>query len=153
MIWKQITGLFFWHYRQDFKRTAIERHDAASMRVIKEAAKSFGSPAATAIHPTEALQKNTAVKNVVEMRAARRAWGYRRSIRNPQNAERSPKVPPDRRAVFAPVGFDKNPAMPHRMRKSPKPKNQRPVKFIVCGSFKIVSDERKLDRSGCGYCF
>jgi hypothetical protein len=112
-------------------RTAIERHDPASMRVINEAANSFGSPAATAIHPTEALQKNTAVRNVVQMRAARRAWVTPRNMRNPQNAERSPKVPPESRAVFAPDGLERYPAVPHRMRKSPKPKNQRPVNFIT----------------------
>ncbi|MFM8982603.1 MAG: hypothetical protein ACKOLA_06785, partial [Spartobacteria bacterium] len=54
-------------------------------------------------------------------------------INMPHIAERNPKVPPEMRAVFAPEGFDKNPATPQTKRKIPKPINQRPQKFMVLG--------------------
>jgi hypothetical protein len=113
-----------------FNSTPMETSDAASMSDIREAANSFGSPASTAIHPAVALQVNTAAKNPVQTSAAIHAQPNPRNIRTPHTAERNPNVPPEMRAVFAPEGFDKNPATPHTKRKIPKPTNQRPVNFI-----------------------
>ena len=95
-----------------FQSTPIETSDPASISVIKDAAKSFGSPASTAIHPADARQVKTAAKNPVQTSAAIHALANPRSINTPQAADNSPKVPPEMRAVLAPEGFDKNPASP-----------------------------------------
>ncbi len=109
----------------------METSEPASMREISDAAKSFGSPAETAIHPAAARQVKTAARNPVQPRAAIHAQPNPRNINTPQTAERNPKVPPERRAVFAPEGFDKNPASPQTKRKIPKPMNQRPQSFML----------------------
>ena len=63
--------------------------------------------------------------------AAIQAQAKPRSINKPHAAESAPKVPPDIRAVFAPEGFDKNPASPQRIKKTPNATNQRPLVFII----------------------
>jgi hypothetical protein len=74
---------------------------------------------------------NTAAKKPVHPRAAIQAQAKPRSINKPHAAESAPKVPPDIRAVFAPEGFDKNPASPQRIKKTPNATNQRPLVFIT----------------------
>jgi hypothetical protein len=113
-----------------FISTPIETSDPASISEISEAANNFGSPAETAIHPAAARQVNTSAKNPVHTRDAIQAQANPRCINTPQAADSIPKVPPEIRAVFAPEGFDKNPATPQRIKKIPNPTNQRPLVFI-----------------------
>jgi len=100
------------------------------MSEMSEAANNFGSPAEYAIQPAAARQVNTAAKNPVHPRAAILAQAKPRSINKPHAAERAPNVPPEIRAVFAPEGFDKKPASPQTIKKTPNPINQRPLVFI-----------------------
>ena len=115
------------HRRQS---TPSEANDAPNISVINDAAKSFGSPADTAIHPTIDRQANAATSTKVLTPAAIRAHPNPRNINTPHNTESPPNIPPEISAVFAPAGFDKNPATPQSTRKIPKPTNQRPQTFI-----------------------
>lgn len=114
-----------------FTSTPIETSDPASISEMSEAANNFGSPAEYAIQPTAARQVNTVAKNPVHPNAATQAQAKPRSINKPHAAESAPKVPPDIRAVFAPEGFDKKPASPQRIKKTPNPTNQYPLVFIT----------------------
>jgi hypothetical protein len=114
-----------------FTSTPIETSDPASISEMSEAANNFGSPAEYAIQPTAARQVNTAAKKTVHPNAAIQAQAKPRSINKPHAAESAPKVPPDIRAVFAPEGFDKKPASPQRIKKTPNPINQYPLVFIT----------------------
>jgi hypothetical protein len=125
----------------------MERSEPASMSVIREAAKSFGSPEVNAIQPTVARQVNTIARKPVHPRAAYLAPRMPRSMRIPQNDERAPKVPPEINAVFAPAGLERNPAIPQRTRNSPNPINQRPVNFIVERRFCNASTNSKQFRT------
>jgi hypothetical protein len=113
-----------------FHSTPIETIEPASISEINEAANNFGSPAEKAIQPTVARQVKTTAKNPVHPSAAIHAQPIPRSIRNPHAADKIPNVPPEISAVFAPKGFDKNPATPQRIKNSPNPTNQRPQNFI-----------------------
>jgi hypothetical protein len=113
-----------------FHSTPIETIEPASISEINEAANNFGSPAEKAIQPTVARQVKTPAKNPVHPSAAIHAQPIPRSIRNPHAADKIPKVPPEISAVFAPEGFDKNPATPQRIKNSPNPTNQHPENFI-----------------------
>jgi hypothetical protein len=113
-----------------FHSTPIETIEPASISEINEAANNFGSPAEKAIQPTVARQVKTTAKNPVHPSAAIHAQPIPRSIRNPHAADKIPNVPPEISAVFAPEGFDKNPATPQRIKNSPNPTNQRPQNFI-----------------------
>jgi hypothetical protein len=113
-----------------FHSTPIETIEPTSISEINEAANNFGSPAEKAIQPTVARQVKTTAKNPVHPSAAIHAQPIPRSIRNPHAADKIPKVPPEISAVFAPEGFDKNPATPQRIKNSPNPTNQRPENFI-----------------------
>ena len=125
----------------------MERSEPASISVIREAAKSFGSPEANAIQPTVARQVNTIARNPVHPRAAYLAPRVSRSMRIPHNDERAPKVPPEISAVFAPVGLERNPAIPQRTRNNPNPISQRPVNFIVERRFCNASTNSKQFRT------
>ena len=118
------------HPRDHRVKTTRLANDAPNISVIKNAAKSFGSPADTAIHPTIDRHANAATSTKVLTHAATRAHPTPRNINTPHNAESPPNIPPESSAVFAPAGFDKNPATPQSTRKIPKPTNQRPQKFI-----------------------
>ena len=111
-------------------RTASEASEATSISVINDAAKSFGSPAAQAIHPAVARHAKAATKTSVLTHAAFLAQAKPFSMSKPQSADNAPNVPPDMSAVLAPAGFDKYPAIPQRIRKIPNPANHRPQKFI-----------------------
>jgi hypothetical protein len=113
-----------------FHSTPIETIEPTSISEINEAANNFGSPAEKAIQPTVARQVKTTAKNPVHPSAAIHAQPISRSIRNPHAADKIPKVPPEIIAVFAPEGFDKNPATPQRIKNSPNPTNQHPENFI-----------------------
>jgi hypothetical protein len=113
-----------------FHSTPIETIEPTSISEINEAANNFGSPAEKAIQPTVARQVKTTAKNPVHPSAAIHAQPIPRSIRNPHAADKIPNVPPEISAVFAPEGFDKNPATPQRIKNSPNPINQRPQNFI-----------------------
>jgi hypothetical protein len=113
-----------------FHSTPIETIEPKSISEINEAANNFGSPAEKAIQPTVARQVKTTAKNPVHPSAAIHAQPIPRSIRNPHAADKIPKVPPEISAVFAPEGFDKNPATPQRIKNSPNPTNQHPENFI-----------------------
>jgi hypothetical protein len=113
-----------------FHSTPIETIEPTSISEINEAANNFGSPAEKAIQPTVARQVKTTAKNPVHPSAAIHAQPIPRSIRNPHAADKIPKVPPEISAVFAPEGFDKNPATPQRIKNSPNPTNQHPENFI-----------------------
>ena len=113
-----------------FHSIPIETIEPTSISEINEAANNFGSPAEKAIQPTVARQVKTTAKNPVHPSAAIHAQPIPRSIRNPHAADKIPKVPPEISAVFAPEGFDKNPATPQRIKNSPNPINQRPQNFI-----------------------
>lgn len=113
-----------------FHSTPIETIEPTSISEINEAANNFGSPAEKAIQPTVARQVKTTAKNPVHPSAAIHAQPIPRSIRNPHAADKIPKVPPEISAVFAPEGFDKNPAKPQRIKNSPNPTNQHPENFI-----------------------
>ncbi len=113
-----------------FHSTPIETIEPTSISEINEAANNFGSPSEKAIQPTVARQVKTTAKNPVHPSAAIHAQPIPRSIRNPHAADKIPKVPPEISAVFAPEGFDKNPATPQRIKNSPNPTNQHPENFI-----------------------
>jgi len=113
-----------------FHSTPIETIEPTSISEINEAANNFGSPSEKAIQPTVARQVKTIAKNPVHPSAAIHAQPISRSIRNPHAADKIPKVPPEISAVFAPEGFDKNPATPQRIKNSPNPTNQHPENFI-----------------------
>lgn len=117
----------------------METSDPANISEMSEAANNFGSPAEYAIQPAAARQVNTAAKNPVHPKAAIHAQVNPRSINKPQAAERAPKVPPDIRAVFAAEGFDKKPASPHRIKKTPNPTNQYPLVFIMAETHRPTS--------------
>jgi len=114
-----------------FHSIPIETSEPTSISEINEAANNFGSPAETAIQPAIARQVNTSAKNPVHPSAAIHAQAIPRSIRNPHAADKIPKVPPEISAVFAPEGFDKNPATPQRIKNTPNPTNQRPQNFMT----------------------
>jgi len=118
------------HPRDHRVKTTRLANDAPNISVIKNAAKSFGSPADTAIHPTIDRQANAATSTKVLTHAATRAHPNPRNINTPHNAESPPNIPPESNAVFAPAGFDKNPAIPQTIRKIPNPTNHFPENFI-----------------------
>jgi hypothetical protein len=87
---------------------------------MSTAATSFcDCPPWTASHVTVARQANTAVRNPVVASAALRAHPWPRRMRTPHAMESAPNVPPERRAVFALSGFDRNPITPTAMRNAP----------------------------------
>jgi hypothetical protein len=132
-----------------FHSTPIETIEPASISEINEAANNFGSPAEKAIQPTVARQVKTPAKNPVHPSAAIHAQPIPRSIRNPHAADKIPKVPPEISAVFAPEGFDKNPATPQRIKNSPNPTNQHPENFIerhLSTYFVIEASDSQEDR-------
>ena len=86
----------------------VDRTEATNIAVIREAAKTLGSPSATACQLTIERQLKAAQSISVVRSAAIKAKSRPPfSIQKPQTALRMPKVEPDMRAVFAAAGFDK----------------------------------------------
>ncbi len=101
--------------------------DPTSIEDMRTAAKSFGSPSATACQVTVARQVNAAQSiRVVTPAAKYGAFPPPLSIQNPQAALSEPKALPDFSAVFAAAGLDAYPNKPQTNKNSPKPMYQRP---------------------------
>jgi hypothetical protein len=87
--------------------TASEASAPASISVISDAAKNFGSPDAQAIQLAVERQKKTNARKPVLSKAAIRAQATPRSMSDPHTADNAPKVPPEMSAVLAVAGLER----------------------------------------------
>ncbi len=85
-----------------------DKNEATSIAVISEAAKTFGSPSATACQLTIDRHENAAQStSVVNSAAPKATIRPPLSIQKPHRALSIPNVDPDISAVLAPAGLER----------------------------------------------